>query len=65
MAASLAQRLRYPTEVGAAARVIEEVEAGGRSPNTRMTWVIFAIAWSLLQFGIASVFVLDATSRCR
>ncbi len=47
----------------AAARMVEEVEAGGRSPNTLMTWVIFAvaIAWSLFQLGIASVFVLDAT----
>ncbi len=47
----------------AAARLVEEVEAGGRSPGRVMAWVIFgiAIAWSLFQLGIASVVVLDAT----
>jgi TRAP transporter 4TM/12TM fusion protein len=47
----------------AAARIVEEAEAGGRTPGRLMTWVVFAIAiaWSLFQLGIASVFVLDAT----
>jgi TRAP transporter 4TM/12TM fusion protein len=46
-----------------AAKMVEEVEAGGRDPNALMKWVIFAIAlaWSLFQLSIASVFVLDAT----
>jgi len=46
-----------------AAKMVEEVEAGGRDPNALMKWVIFAIAlaWSLFQLSIASVLVLDAT----
>ncbi len=47
----------------AAAKMVEEAEAGGREPGQLMVWVIFAIAiaWSLFQLGIASVFVMDAT----
>ncbi len=47
----------------AAARMVEEAESGGRTPNELMTWVIFALAlgWSLFQLSIASVWVLDAT----
>ncbi|MFO8150944.1 MAG: TRAP transporter permease [Trueperaceae bacterium] len=46
-----------------AARMVEEAEAGGRTPNELMTWIIFALAlgWSLFQLSIASVWVLDAT----
>jgi len=47
----------------AAAKMVEEAESGGRDPNAFMKWAIFgiAIAWSLFQLSIASVFVLDAT----
>ena len=50
----------------AAARLVEEAEAGGRTPGQVMVWVIFAIAiaWSLFQLSIASVLVMDA-SRAR
>jgi TRAP transporter 4TM/12TM fusion protein len=47
----------------AAAKMVEEVESGGREPSAFMAWAIFAlaIAWSLFQLSIASFVVLDAT----
>lgn len=48
--------------VAKAQRLVEEAETGGRDAKGIIKWVIFAlaIAWSLFQLGIASVFVLDA-----